>query len=137
MRIVTLYLGTALVFLALDSVMLTVVMQPLFRAYLGAALLDGFRLGPAMVFYLGYIAGLLYFVSVPALRAGAPRRALAEGAALGAMAYGTYELTNFATLRDWALPMVVVDTIWGTVLTGVSAWAGVRITHRLTGAAPR
>lgn len=136
MRIALLYISTAAVFLALDATMLSLVLQPLFRAYLGAQLLDGFRLVPAMVFYVGYIAGVLWFVSVPALRRNSPRRALIGGAALGAMAYGTYELTNHATLRDWAWPMVVVDMAWGTVLTGVSAWAGVRITGRLTGQRP-
>lgn len=49
------------------------------------------------------------------------------------MAYGTYELTNLATLRDWRWSMAIVDIAWGVVLTGVSAWAGVRITRALTG----
>ncbi len=133
MRIAILYLSSALVFLALDATMLTIVMQPLFRAHLGDQLLDGIRLAPAILFYVGYIAGVLWFVSAPALRADAPRDALIGGAALGAMAYGTYELTNFATLRDWHWSMVFVDTTWGAVLTGVTAWAGVRITRALAG----
>lgn len=136
MQIVTLYVSTALVFLALDATMLTLVIQPFFRAHLGAQLLDGFRLVPAALFYTGYIAGVLWFVSVPALRANAPRRAFIDGAALGAMAYGTYELTNYATLRDWDWSMVVVDLAWGMVLTGVSAWAGVRITRAVAAAGP-
>ena len=114
----------------------TLVLRPLFKAHLGAQLLEGFRLAPAAIFYLGYIAGVLWFVSAPALRANAPRRALISGAALGAMAYGTYELTNYATLRDWHWSMVVVDLAWGAVLTGVSAWAGVRITRAVTGGGP-
>lgn len=136
MRIVILYASTALVFLALDATMLTLVLQPLFKAHLGAQLLEDFRLAPAAIFYLGYIGGVLWFVSVPALRADAPRRALIGGATLGAMAYGTYELTNFATLRDWHWSMVVVDLAWGAVLTGLSAWAGLQITRALTGAEP-
>jgi uncharacterized membrane protein len=132
MRIAVLFVSTALVFLALDATMLTLVLQPLFRAHLGAQLLDGFRFAPAALFYLGYIAGVLWFVSAPALRADAPRRALLNGAALGSLAYGMYELTNHATLRDWHWSMVVVDLAWGMVLTGVSAWAGVRITRAMT-----
>lgn len=133
MRIAVLYLSTAIVFLALDATMLTTVLKPLFKAHLGAQLLDGFRVAPAALFYVSYIAGVLWFVSAPALRADAPRDALMRGAALGAMAYGTYELTNLATLRDWSWSMVVIDIIWGAALTGVSAWAGVRITRALTG----
>lgn len=134
MRIAILYVATALVFLALDATMLTLVLQPMFKAQLGALLLDEFRLAPAVLFYLGYIAGVLWFVSAAALRANAPRRALIGGAVLGAMAYGTYELTNLATLRDWAWHLAAVDMGWGAALTGVSAWAGVRIARALTGA---
>jgi uncharacterized membrane protein len=137
MRTTVLYIGTAIVFLVLDALILTLVVKPLFRAHLGAQLLDGFRLVPAALFYFGYIAGLLWFVSVPATRADAPRDALIRGGALGAMAYGTYELTNLATLRDWSWSMAVVDVIWGVVLTAVAAWAGVRITRRLVGPAVR
>jgi len=78
------------------------------------------------------VGGLLYFVSLPALRDAAPMAALIGGAVLGAMAYGTYEFTNYATLRDWHWHMVAVDLTWGAVLTGVSAWAGVVITRALT-----
>lgn len=136
MRTAVLFVSTALVFVALDATMLTLVLQPLFRAYLGAQLLADFRLAPAVLFNLGYISGVLWFVSEPALRANAPRRALLNDAALGAVAYGTYELTNFATLRDWHWSMVVVDLAWGIVLTAVSAWAGIRITRAVTGVGP-
>ena len=64
-------------------------------------------------------------MSLPALRAGAPAQALVNGAILGALAYGTYEFTNLATLRDWSWQQVVVDGRWGTALTGAAAWAGV------------
>ncbi len=69
----------------------------------------------------------LWLVSLPALREGAPSQALVNGAVLGALAYGTYEFTNFATLRDWSWQMVLTDVSWGIVLTAVSAWAGVVI----------
>ena len=48
---------------------------------------------------------------------------------LGLLAYGTYEFTNYATLRDWSVNQVVVDTLWGGVLTGFSAWIGVVATR--------
>jgi uncharacterized membrane protein len=55
------------------------------------------------------------------------------GALLGILAYGTYEFTNFATLRAWSPSMVMIDVTWGAVLTGVSAWAGVVITRTIFG----
>lgn len=125
MTALILHLATALVFLVLDALMLNLVLAPMFRAQLGETMLDSPRLGPAVVFYLFYIAGVLWLVSLPALRDGVPVQALINGAILGAVAYGTYEFTNFATLRGWSWQMVITDVIWGAVLTGVSAWAGV------------
>ncbi len=125
MQTLILYLVTALVFLCLDAIMLKTVMRPLFEGHIGDMLATELRLVPAALFYLAYVAGILWFVSLPALREGAPLNALLAGAALGAMAYGTYEFTNYATLRDWHWQMVLVDVTWGAVLTGVSACAGV------------
>lgn len=125
MQIVALYLITATVFLLLDAVMLKAVIKPLFEQHIGGWLLDEIRLRPAILFYMFYIAGVLWFVSIPALRAGLPMNALIGGALLGALAYGTYEFTNYATLRDWSAQMVALDLAWGTLLTGFSAWVGV------------
>ncbi|MBZ0124149.1 MAG: DUF2177 family protein [Roseovarius sp.] len=127
MQIAVLYTVTALVFLALDAVMLRLVLRPLFERHLGSWLLDDIRWGPAIGFYLLYVAGLIWLVSLPALRSGSLAQALLGGAILGAMAYGTYEFTNYATLRAWSAQMVAVDLAWGTILTGFSAWAGVTI----------
>lgn len=132
MQIVVLYLSTALVFLVIDAVALKMLLRPVFDRYIGTWLLDDIRMGAAAVFYLFYIAGLLWFVSLPALRADAPVNALIGGALLGAMAYGTYEFTNYATLRNWSWNMVALDFTWGIALTGFSAYAGVLITRALT-----
>lgn len=129
MQTLTLYLSTALIFLGLDAIMLKNVMRPVFETRIAHLLLDDLRIGAAAVFYLFYVAGVVWFVSLPALKAGAPWQALAGGALLGAMAYGTYEFTNYATLKDWAPKMVAIDLAWGTVLTGTSAMLGVLITR--------
>ncbi|MBY5972774.1 hypothetical protein PSM7751_01661 [Pseudooceanicola marinus] len=135
MQLVTLYLITALVFLGLDALMLKNVMRPLFESRLGDQILEDPRMVAAGLFYLAYVGGLLYFVSVPALEAGKPSQALLNGALIGAMAYGTYEVTNYAVLRAWSPVMVAVDLSWGTVLTGVSAALGVWATRAIFPAA--
>ncbi|MEI4485653.1 DUF2177 family protein [Frigidibacter sp. MR17.14] len=132
MQILTLYISTSLVFLLLDAVMLKSVIHPLFARNIGDLLAPELRLGPAAVFYLAYVAGLIALVSYPALREGVPGQALWRGALVGAMAYGTYEFTNYATLRGWSPVMVATDMAWGTVLTGLAAWAGVLITRAFT-----
>jgi uncharacterized membrane protein len=129
--LVMLYAVTAIVFLALDALMLTFVMQPLFQTHIGHLLLPEIRIGAAATFYLAYIAGLIWLVSLPALQGGSNGQALRGGLVVGAMAYGTYEFTSYAVMRDWHPSMVATDVIWGTVLTGFAAWAGVAITRMM------
>lgn len=127
MKTLYLYLTTASVFLLVDLIGLHLLVRPVFERHVGHILADPLRLGAAGVFYLGYVAGVLWFVSLPALRARDPVAALVGGVLPGLMAYGTYQCTNFATLRDWRLEQVIVDTAWGGLLTGFAAWAGVRV----------
>ena len=129
---VLLYIVTAIVFLALDVVMLKKVMYPLFSSNIGPMMLEDLRMGPAAVFYLLYVVGVVWFVSIPALNVGSIAQAFFAGAVLGALAYGTYEFTNFATLKGWTAQMVTVDVIWGAVLTGTSAAVGVAVTKYFT-----
>ncbi len=129
MQLTTLYLSTAAVFLILDAIMLSVVMKPLFTRHIGPLMAEPIRYVPAGLFYAAYVAGLIYLVSLPALKTGAP--ILIPAAIIGAMAYGTYEFTSYAIMRDWHWQMVATDVLWGTFLTALSAWAGVAITRAL------
>ena len=129
---ILLYIVTAIVFLALDVIMLKKVMYPLFSSNIGPMMLEDLRMGPAAVFYLFYVVGVVWFVSIPALNVGSIAQAFFAGAVLGALAYGTYEFTNFATLKGWTAQMVMVDVIWGAVLTGTSAAVGVAVTKYFT-----
>ena len=122
-----LYLVTAAVFFGLDMIGIRLLIRPVFDRHVADLLASPPRLLPAAVFYLFYIAGLLWFVSVPALKELAPLQALIGGAILGALCYGTYEFTSFAVMKDWSPEQVVVDLLWGTALTGFSAWAGVAV----------
>mgnify|MGYP003867953883 CR=1 FL=1 len=132
MKIALLYLSTAVIFFIVDAIGLRLLIKPVFERHIGHLFADPFRVAPAALFYLGYVAGLLWFVSLPALRGNDPLAALIGGGLLGLLAYGTYEFTNYATLRDWSVQQVALDTIWGGGLTGVSAWAGVMIARNLS-----
>lgn len=126
MTLAILYIVTFAVFLGIDYLGLSYIVKPTFERDIGPLLLESPRIGPAFVFYAFYVAVLLYFVSWPALQDGRGLFAVFGAAALiGAMAYGTYEFTNLATLKDWTWRMVATDLIWGTFLTGLSATVGV------------
>jgi uncharacterized membrane protein len=131
---VTFFIAASIIFLVADALMLRSVIQPVFARHLGEQLYEGgFRLVPAILFYLTYMGGILYFAAIPAIRADAPGLALLNGAILGFVAYGTYELTSWAVMRDWHPQMVAMDLAWGTVLTGGAAWGGVMVARAIAG----
>ncbi|WP_315928380.1 DUF2177 family protein [Mesorhizobium sp. SP-1A] len=128
------YVATGLVFLAIDAIWLTVAAQRLYRPLMGDMLVDGFRLAPAVLFYLVYIAGIVVFAILPALASDRWTTATSFGAFLGLFAYATYDLTNQATLKNWPIMVTVADLCWGTFLTAVAATAGFFITRAFTSA---
>ena len=131
MSYVVLYLATAVVFLAIDVVGLKVLLKPMFDRHVGDLMAAETRMGAAALFYSFYVVGILYFASIAGLN-GASYGAVARDAAfLGLIAYGTYEATNYATLRGWDLSMVLTDVVWGGVLTAASAVIGLAITRAL------
>lgn len=126
------YVTTGLVFLAIDAIWLTVAAQRLYRPMLGDMLVDGFRLAPAALFYLIYIAGIVVFAIAPALASDRWTTATSYGAFLGLFAYATYDLTNQATLKNWPVAVTIADLCWGVFLTAVAATVGFLITRALT-----
>jgi uncharacterized membrane protein len=132
-QLIVLYLATAIVFLAIDAIWLKLVMRPLFERNVGSLLADDIRLAPAAGFYLLYCAGILWFATADGMSNGAWGKAVLNAALFGFFCYGTYEATNFATLRGWTWQMVAIDVAWGTALTAASALAGMAITKALLG----
>ncbi|MFN3868201.1 MAG: DUF2177 family protein [Hyphomicrobiaceae bacterium] len=124
MKVAVAYIATLLTFVLIDAVWLSRMASVLYKPTMGDMLLDQFRVAPAVVFYLMFAAGLVYFAVWPGLDAGSWRVALVHGALIGAMAYATYDLTNHATLRNWSTTMTVVDIIWGATLSALSAVSG-------------
>ena len=129
-RYVCAYVATGIAFALIDSVWLRTMSERLYRVEIGELLADRFRIGPAIIFYLLYILGMMIFAVGPALQNGSWKTALCTGAAFGFFTYMTYDLTNFATLKVWSLKVTVLDIIWGTVLTGLAAAAGAAVTNR-------
>ena len=131
LKLLIAYLSTAVVFVLMDGAFLGVVGPKLYRPDIGPLLADKVRLGPALVFYLLYIAGLVYFCVRPSLGQGWTA-GLINGVLLGLLAYGTYDLTCYAVMRVWTLKVTVVDLAWGVIASGVAAAAGVAITRAFT-----
>lgn len=118
------YGAALIVFLAVDALWLGVLMQPVYAAALGTLLAEQPRWTPAVLFYLLYVLGLLVFAIRPGLRVRRASMAAALGALLGLVAYGTYDLSNYATLQGWPLALSAIDMAWGAVLSSLAATAG-------------
>jgi len=105
------------VFFIIDLVWLTLVAKNFYAKQIGFLMTKNPNLFAALIFYLIFIAGLIFFVITPALDKKIWTQALLAGAFFGLVAYATYDLTNLATIKDWPLIITIVDLIWGMVLS--------------------
>jgi uncharacterized membrane protein len=115
------YIFATVIFLGLDAIWLKMMGSTLYRPLLGDLLGEHFNAAPAIAFYVIYIAGIVYFPISAAFSSGRWSTALIQGAVFGLIAYGTYDLTNQATLRHWSTTITVLDMSWGALLTATSA----------------
>jgi uncharacterized membrane protein len=126
------YLASLVIFIGIDAAWLAAMVSRFYRPHLGDLLRERPRLAPAGAFYLAYPAGVVALAVAPALASGRWTGALVHGAVLGALCYGTYNLTNRATLRRWPVALALVDTGWGALVTAATAAAGCWIGRALT-----
>lgn len=110
---IKLYLISLPVFLAIDMIWLTLIAKNFYAKYIGYLMAKNANLLAALIFYLIFIAGLVFFVITPALDKKMWTYALLSGLFFGLVTYATYDLTNLATLKDWPLIVTIVDLIWG------------------------
>ncbi len=108
----------------IDLVWLGVIAKQLYGRYIGSLMVDPIVWPAAIIFYILYIAGLVYFAIIPAIHAESWMVALTRGALFGFMCYMTYDLTNMAVLRGWSWQVVGIDILWGAVLSGAVALIG-------------
>ncbi|MBT8384770.1 MAG: DUF2177 family protein [Bacteroidia bacterium] len=121
MKTIYIYLITTIIFFAIDMVWLGFIAKNFYREKLGFILSPEVNWYAAVIFYLIYIGGILYFAVLPAMKDESWQTALIQGAVLGFLCYATYDLTNMATIKNWPLTVVLVDIVWGIVLTGSCA----------------
>jgi uncharacterized membrane protein len=118
---IKLYFVTLAAFLAIDAVWLALVARTFYRRHLDWLMAASPNWIAALAFYLLFVVGVLVFVVIPGVEDGSLRTTLLKGALFGLIAYGTYDLTNQATVKNWPLTITAVDMVWGTALSvGVS-----------------
>ena len=121
-RNLLIYAATFVSLLLLDALWLGVVARAWYRDGIGHLMAATPNWGAAAAFYLLYPIGLAVFAVLPS--GGDWLRALTLGALFGLFCYGTYDLSNLATLRDWPLSLTLVDMAWGAVVSAAGASVG-------------
>jgi uncharacterized membrane protein len=127
-KMIVSYLLTMAVFFVIDLFWLGLIAKSIYRKYLGALMSDTVNWAAAVLFYLLFIAGIFVFVIYPSLEKQSAFRALLFGAFFGLISYATYDLTNYATMKGFPLNIVIIDLIWGTILTSIVSISGYYIT---------
>lgn len=124
------YISTTLIFLTIDAVWLGVVAKNFYADQLGDLMANEIKFHIAALFYLFYTVGIVVFAIKPAMEAENFLLALGLGGLFGFLAYGTYDFTNMATIKNWPTIVSIVDIVWGTSITAVTALLGYLITHK-------
>ncbi len=123
-QLIKLYFLTLPVYLLVDGFWLMVIAKSFYAKHLGYLMSPKPNLFAAGLFYLGYVIGILIFAIIPSLKEGSLNKALLLGALFGVFCYATYDLTNWATVKEWPWFIAVIDIVWGSIVTMIVAGAG-------------
>ncbi len=127
MELVRNYFIALAVFLLIDMVWLLVLSKKLYSEKLGYIMAKNPNLSAALIFYMIFIAGLMFFVIQPSLAAGNWQHAMYAGLFFGLVTYATYDLTNLATIKDWPISITIIDLIWGSFISAATALISFKI----------
>ena len=112
------YIISFLIFFLIDLVWLGVVAKNLYRNQLGFIMKENFNMPAALLFYMFFVIGLLFFVINRAVFIESWQYALFAGMFFGMITYATYDMTNLATIKNWPVIITIIDIVWGSVLCG-------------------
>ena len=122
---------SALIFLIIDVIWLSFSVKSFYRPNIGHLLLETPVMWAAILFYLVYVFGLAVVIIEPSLDYQNTQKFLIRAFMFGLVAYGTYNLTNMATIKGWSPIVVVVDMIWGGSLTAFSSYFGILLAKKI------
>ena len=121
----------SIIFLIIDVIWLSFATKSFYRPLLGDLISDKPVLWAAGLFYILYMFGMAVIVIQPCIEPSSLFKSLYMGFVFGLVAYGTYNLTNMAVIKDWSPTVVFVDMFWGGSLTAVSSTTGIYIAKKL------
>ena len=118
------YFTLLLSLIILDGIWLGLVAKDSYQQAMGHIMREQVIIWPWIVFYLFYPLAILILVINVQLANQSAYFFLWRGFVLGAAAYGTYNLTNYALVVDWPFFITIKDWLWGAILTSSCSWIG-------------
>lgn len=118
------YIASLFTFLFIDAVWLGFIAKKFYASQLGPLMREDILFVPAGLFYLLYTAGLVMLAVRPEQTHLSLTNVGFYGAVVGFIAYGTYDVTNLATIKNWPPLMSLVDLVWGIAISSTVAVAG-------------
>ncbi|NMA48692.1 MAG: DUF2177 family protein [Tissierellia bacterium] len=115
------YIITLIIFFAIDIIWLGFIAKDIYKEHLGFIMGEKTNWIAAIVFYMVYIIGLIFFALNPALQKDSLIYAALVGGFFGLITYATYDMTNLATLKDWSIFITAIDITWGTLLCSATS----------------
>ncbi|GAB5381922.1 MAG: DUF2177 family protein [Aliiglaciecola sp.] len=133
MKKVNLYIvamaSVMIAYLILDGIWLGLVAKDTYIQSMQGMLRDEYPVAPWVTFYIMYSFVITHLVVMSNLNKGLGA-SIRDGALLGLASYGAYNLTNYAILAGWPLPITLIDWIWGTCLTATTAGVGALVVKK-------
>ena len=112
---IKLYLTTLFYFLIIDTIGIQSFVVNLYNKNLPSNLKINLDLTSAIIFYVIFVFGLVYFVISP-LKNTSLRSVILPSMIYGFVTYSTYALTVKAVFNVFNWEIVISDIIWGTIL---------------------
>ena len=106
---------TLLFFFIIDVFWIYFVATPMYKQEVGS--LMELKVPPALIFYVVFLLGLIFFVINPN-QSNTLFNVFLIGAFFGLVTYGTYDLTVYASMNIFSLKLVIADILWGMFLSG-------------------
>lgn len=131
-RYLKLYLVLLVAFFAIDMLWLGLVARSFYQQSLGFLMAPNPNWFAAVIFYLLFLVGILFFVVIPGLESGSLKATLLRAALFGLITYATYDLTNLAIIKDWPVLVTAVDLLWGTFLSASVSLVGFVVGKRFS-----
>jgi uncharacterized membrane protein len=84
-----------------------------------------FRWIPTIICYIVIIVSINYFILQTDKSS---KQKIIDATVLGLVIYTIFETTNMAIFKNWTIKSVLIDSIWGSILYGLTTFIIVNIT---------